>query len=111
VASVLGEKIRRLRKEKGMTLDGLAEASGSSKSYIWELENSNDPLRPSAEKLQKIADALGQTVEFLIDDEVNEEASADAAFYRKFRKLEPETKDRIREIMDVWSKAGKGTKG
>jgi len=60
----LGEKIRKLRKEKGFTLDKLAELTESSKSYIWELENKNPP-RPSAEKLAKIADKLGTTIEFL----------------------------------------------
>ena len=47
-ANPLGDRIRNLRKEKGLTLDQLAEQSGSSKSYIWELENKSPP-RPSAE--------------------------------------------------------------
>jgi len=51
-ANPLGDRIRTLRKEKGLTLDQLAEQSGSSKSYIWELENKSPP-RPSAEKLVK----------------------------------------------------------
>ena len=55
MANILGEKIRKLRKEKGLTLDKLADLTGSSKSYIWELENKNPP-RPSAEKLAKIAE-------------------------------------------------------
>lgn len=106
MASALGEKIRRLRKEKRLTLDALAEASGSSKSYIWELENSNDPPRPSAEKAQRIAAALGQTVEFLIDElgAVSEEDSADQAFYRQYRRMDPDTKAKIRGIIDVWGK-------
>ena len=39
MVNILGDKIRDLRKEKKLTLDKLAELTGSSKSYIWELEN------------------------------------------------------------------------
>ncbi len=53
-----GERIKKLRTQKGLTLDQLAQETASSKSYIWELENKNPP-RPSAEKLSSIASALG----------------------------------------------------
>ena len=52
--SPLGDKIRALRKEKKLSLERLAELTESSKSYIWELENKDDP-KPSAEKIGKIA--------------------------------------------------------
>ena len=52
VNTPLGRKIRELRKEKGYTLEKLAELADSSKSYIWELENKNPP-RPSAERWRK----------------------------------------------------------
>jgi DNA-binding XRE family transcriptional regulator len=39
----LGDKIRALRKEKKLSLEQLAELTDSSKSYIWELENKDDP--------------------------------------------------------------------
>jgi transcriptional regulator with XRE-family HTH domain len=101
--SAFGEKINKLRKEKGYTLDRLAELTGSSKSYIWELENKNPP-RPSAEKLAKIAAELGTTTEFLLDDkdEVHIADAKDEAFYRKFRKMDPTVKDRIRRMIEVW---------
>ena len=60
-----GKQIKDLRTSAGMTLDQLAQATGSSKSYIWELENKNPPS-PSAEKLSAIAAALGVTVDYLI---------------------------------------------
>ena len=105
MANMLGEKIRKLRKDKGYTLDRLAEVAGSSKSYIWELENKNPP-RPSAEKVARIAEALGVTGDFLIDS--NETAPSDAvldeAFYRQYKQLDDMTKERIRKMVDVWSK-------
>jgi transcriptional regulator with XRE-family HTH domain len=106
--SALGEKIRRLRQEKRMTLDELGQAAGSSKSYVWELENRGPP-RPSADKLQRIAAALGVTVEYLLDNEANHAPSEevfDDMFYRKYKKLDATTKARVREIVEVWSKKG-----
>lgn len=101
--SALGEKIKKLRKGKGLTLDKLAELADSSKSYVWELENKTPP-RPSADKLSKIADALDTTLEFLLDSSGNipEEDAADATFYRNYRKLDASTKSKIRKIVDLW---------
>jgi transcriptional regulator with XRE-family HTH domain len=103
LANILGEKIRKLRKEKGFTLDKLAELAESSKSYIWELENKNPP-RPSAEKLARIAEKLGTTIDFLLDEgeEVSAEEAADAQFYRQYRKMDSATKGKIRRMVELW---------
>nr|ART37972.1 F40 [uncultured bacterium] len=99
----LGAKINKLRKEKGYTLEKLAELTGSSKSYIWELENKNPP-RSSADKIAKIAAVLGVTTEFLIDrmEATPEPDVVDEAFFRKYRSLEEGTKEKIRQLIDVW---------
>lgn len=99
--SVLGEKIQRLRKKKGLTLEKLAELTDSSKSYIWELENKNPaPPRPSADKMAKIADQLGVEIQYLLDDgaTIKEEDSVDAKFYREYRKMSAETREKIRAM-------------
>lgn len=97
--SALGEKVYKLRKEKGLTLEKLAELTDSSKSYIWELENKNPP-RPSAEKIAKIADQLGVEIEYLLDrdDAITEENTVDAKFYRDYRKMSTETRRKIRAM-------------
>ena len=97
----IGEKIKALRNEKKYTLDELAQRAGSSKSYVWELENRNPP-RPSAEKLIKIAEALEVTMDYFIDDEIPEEDALDVAFYRKYRKMEPEDKKKLRKMIEIW---------
>lgn len=104
MTSDMGERIRRLRKRKGLTLDRLAELSGASKSYIWELENKNPP-RPSAEKLAGIAAALDTTVDALIgtDPPEGDLLPADKVFFRKYRRLNEEEKRRFQKIIDVWS--------
>ncbi|BCH26846.1 helix-turn-helix domain-containing protein [Mesorhizobium sp. L-8-3] len=100
MATPLGDKIRSLRKRKGYTLDKLAEMAESSKSYIWELEN-KDPPRPSADKIAKIAIALDVTPDYLITDSVLVEDATDTAFFRKYRRMDPGTKDKIRRMLDL----------
>ena len=98
----LGDKIRRLRKEKQLTLDGLAVRTNSSKSYIWELENRNPP-RPSATKIAQIAKALDVEIDYLIDDEtqISEDDAKDMKFYRYYRRLTPETREKIRAMSKI----------
>lgn len=100
MSTPLGEKIRNLRKAKGYTLDRLAELADSSKSYIWELEN-KDPPRPSADKIAKIAIALDVTPDYLITDSVQIADATDTAFFRKYRTMDPATKEKIRRMMDL----------
>jgi transcriptional regulator with XRE-family HTH domain len=103
MSTALGDKIRRLRKEKGFSLDKLAELSDSSKSYIWELENKNPP-RPSADKLAKIADQLDTTIEYLMDEgeSLSSEDAADAKFYRQYRQMDEATRAKIRKMVKLW---------
>lgn len=107
VTTALGEKIRRLRQKQGYTLEKLADLSGSSKSYIWELENKNPP-RPSADKVAKIAAALKVTTDFLLDDsgQALEADAQDKAFFNRYRDMDPDTKEKIRTIVEMWDKKG-----
>jgi transcriptional regulator with XRE-family HTH domain len=95
----IGSKIRKLRLGKGLTLDQLAEKSGSSKSYLWELEN-KDPPRPSADKLASVAKALEVTVDYFLGADTPEElvTAQDKAFFREYQRMTPELKVKIREM-------------
>ena len=108
MANLLGEKIHRLRKEKGYTLEKLGELTESSKSYIWELENKNPP-RPSADKIAKIAAALGVTSDYLLDTRelLPDPDVVDQAFFRKYQNMDPNTKERIRQMVEVWGRQEK----
>ena len=101
--SPLGDKIRTLRKQKKLSLEQLAELTESSKSYIWELENKDEP-KPSAEKISKIATVLEVTTEFLLTESTAtpDEAVLDEAFFRKFKAMSEPDKKRIRKILDAW---------
>lgn len=102
MASTVGEKLFELRKRKGFTLEELAKRANCSKSYVWELENRNPP-RPSADKLSSLAAALGVTIGYFVDGEVNEEDATDQMFYREYRRMSPEVKEKIRQIVDLWN--------
>ena len=101
----LGEKLRKLRKEKGLTLEGLADKSSVSKSYLWELEN-RESQRPSAEKLTSIADALEMPVAFFLEEDTlePEERHLDEAFFRGYQKLDPAAKEQLRKILSAFKK-------
>ena len=91
-------RIKELRTEKKMTLDQLADATKSSKSYVWELENKNPP-RPSAEKLSAIARALGVTVDYLFGaDEQTKAEAEDMAFFREYSEMPEQTRLQLRAI-------------
>ena len=104
MTTTLGDKLRRHRQEKGYSLDKLAEITESSKSYLWELEN-RDTRKPSAEKLTRIAEALGVTTGYLLDESAApDEAVKREAFFRKFSKLEAEDRKKIEQMIDLWGK-------
>lgn len=97
----LGERVRELRLKKGLTLESLAERAGSSKSYMWEIEN-KEVARPSAEKLHMIAQALETTTDYLLAvDKVTEADAADADFFRNYQKMKPRSKEQLREFLKI----------
>lgn len=100
--TLLGIKIRNLRKEKGYSLDRLADLSSTSKSYLWELEN-RETANPTMDKVAKIAEVFGVTAEFLLDNEETQPSGdvADRAFFRKYQKLPTPTKQKIQDILKV----------
>jgi transcriptional regulator with XRE-family HTH domain len=102
--TTLREKLKDLRKRKGYSLDELARLTGASKSYLWELEN-RDERKPSAEKLVDIARVLDTTTDYLIDENANfDDAQVKEAFFRKFNKLDDDTKGRVMDMIETWSR-------
>lgn len=100
--SILGTKINKLRREQKLTLEQLAQATDSSKSYMWEIEN-KEVARPSAEKLNRIAAVLGVTPEYLANPAQTKstESDADVAFFRKYQQANPSIKSQLKRILDV----------
>lgn len=105
MTSHLGDKIKKLRKRQKLTLDKLAGIAGLSKSYLWELEN-RESQSPSAEKLFAIADALGVSTDYFLENDIRdpEEKHLDEAFFRGYKNLDPKDKEQLRKILDAFKK-------
>lgn len=111
----LAGRLRRARKENGLTLDQLAHDSGLSKTYLWELENDAEGVKkPSADTLMKlvgplrttIADLMGRPTvqvdagQFEISDSLQE-------FLRWMKKTERElSSDEIRDLAAMRFRGG-----
>ena len=76
-----GQKIARLRRERGMTQDGLADALGVSRQAVSKWES--DAAFPETEKLVRLSRLLECSIDYLLkqEDEPAQEKS-DAASER-----------------------------
>ncbi|MFH2057958.1 MAG: helix-turn-helix transcriptional regulator [Pseudomonadota bacterium] len=104
----LPQKIKKARNLKKMTLEELANAVGSSKSYMWQLET-DSKIKPSVELIAKIADALNVTVDYLIDQGMNEmdEDQEALVFFRGYKDLDDASKEMIKQQMKLLKKIQK----
>ncbi len=73
--STFGKRLREIRKERGLTQDGLAELLETSKQVLsrYELEK----CTPKIEQVQKYAKLLKVSVDYLLGDTENEAVYAD----------------------------------
>ncbi|WP_411954123.1 helix-turn-helix domain-containing protein [Alkalibacillus sp. S2W] len=65
---MIGSRVKKYRKEAGMTLSQLAEEAGVAKSYISAIERDLQH-NPSIQFLEKVAAVLNIDVDQLIKDE------------------------------------------
>ncbi len=75
IAKLLGERIRRIRKEKGLSQEQLGELAGLSEKYIGQVERGEKNL--TIESQYKIAHGLNLSLEELfrsLDPIVREDA-------------------------------------
>ena len=70
----LADRIQALRKQAGLTQVELADKVGVSKSQFIRYESKN--VQPPANIINKFADALGTSVDFLISGDKTEKAKA-----------------------------------
>lgn len=65
-----GAKIKRARREAGLSLDRLAERIGSSRRHLIRLEKGDHEPRPAT--LARIAEATGKPLDYFADDDEEE---------------------------------------
>lgn len=66
----LGQKLRKRREERELSLSKLAGLAGVSKGYLWSLENGRTNARPSGRTLYAIARELGTTMTDLLGQQM-----------------------------------------
>lgn len=64
ISKKLGENLRRIRKEKGMTQEDLCNVLDLDRGYISSIENGK--RNPTLSTLKKLADALKVSVDELL---------------------------------------------
>ncbi len=69
---MIGDRVKKLRTEKKMSLSELADLAGVAKSYLSSLER-NLQRNPSIQFLEKIAAVLNVPVDHLIHEQINKE--------------------------------------
>ena len=60
MAEVFGSNVRRLRQERGMSLEALAQEVGLAYSYMGQIERAQ--RNPTLEIMERIAQAMGTDV-------------------------------------------------
>ena len=69
----LGQLLKSRREALGLTLEDTADATGSSKSYVWELENGKS-YRMSLPLAARFAVALGLHINMMASAALESEA-------------------------------------
>lgn len=59
-----GDRIKEIREAKNMTQEALADKAGISKGFLSDVENNNKDI--GSQRLLKVADALGASVDYLL---------------------------------------------
>lgn len=97
---MIGDRVKRLRLEKKMSLTELADQAGVAKSYLSSLER-NLQSNPSIQFLEKIATVLGVTVDYFILNKQNtDQLDKDWIDLVKEAMESGVTKDQFREYLE-----------
>lgn len=91
MSTPLGLKLKELRLSRGWTISDLSKRSGCSISHISSLER-GERKKPSMTIMQKIANALGVSVQYFFDDQEMIQTD-NPAQYISFEQFSNELKD------------------
>ncbi|MFE8701459.1 helix-turn-helix domain-containing protein [Cytobacillus sp. FJAT-54145] len=97
---MIGDRVKKLRQEKKMSLSELAERAGVAKSYLSSLER-NLQTNPSIQFLEKISAVLNVPVDNLIHEQPNQD-DLDSEWLKIVKEAMDSgvTKDQFREYLE-----------
>jgi transcriptional regulator with XRE-family HTH domain len=79
--TAIGQRIRAIRQEKGLSLNELAKRTGFAKSYLSQIENLK--REPSISALSQVAHILGVDVLYLLSGEMQNGGDQSLTFVKK----------------------------
>jgi len=93
-------KIERTEDEAGESLQQVADAIGTSKAHIWELEMGKNK-NPGADSLNKLADHFKVSVGYLVgeDPKAPDQKPEVVAMFRQLKKLSDKDRETISAMM------------
>lgn len=78
----IGSRLKQLRMRKGQSLQQVADAVGSSKAHIWELETGRS-ANPSVALLTRLADHFGVSTAYLVGEDVGADEGRIGSMFRR----------------------------
>ncbi|WP_422351513.1 helix-turn-helix domain-containing protein [Flagellimonas sp.] len=99
---MLGERLKRLRLQRGYTLVRLEEVSGVSYVQIGRYEK--DKVIPNSATLKKLADALEVSIESILEDSSSIETVKDEDLnerFEKFKEVVGENDSNRRTLLEI----------
>lgn len=81
----IGDKLRVLREERGLTLKEMSDATGHSFSYLSEIEKNS--TQPSLETVKQLADFFGVQIKLLVTNHKSTGLSVKLSYARKIKNL------------------------
>jgi len=101
-------RLKQLRLQNGFSQKEIAELVGLHSIHYGRYERGGS--RPSADKLTKLADALGVSVDFLLDGETEDATFANLEdkdllkMFSKIEKLPAKDKEVVKTLLDAFLK-------
>lgn len=77
----IGARLKELRLQKGESLQKVAEAVGTSKAHIWELEKGTSK-NPSLSLLTRLADHFKKDIAYIVGEQIDENSGRVGAMFR-----------------------------
>lgn len=97
---LFGLRLRRYRKDRGMTIETLAEKIGLSPNYLGDVERGKK--LPSMKTFIRLVNVLDISADELLKDEVKRaDYLVDAEISRKLNTVPPKTRTALLNILDT----------
>jgi transcriptional regulator with XRE-family HTH domain len=94
-----GQRLRKFRMAKNLSLQQLADAVGASKAHVWDLETGKTK-NPSLSLLTEFSRALGVSIKALVGETEDTEDSTLAPLFRDLRGLDEADIQMIKSLTD-----------